>query len=242
MSLYSLFDPAIVVLHSTLTAVASAIEPLAGGADVAIALVILTLVARLCLLPFAVSVLRAERARLALAPELARLRKRHASDPSRLARELLAAHRRAGISPLAGLMPALAQAPVLFLIYRLCRVSMIAGVSNTVLSANLFGAPLALHAPDVLISAGLLSLPGLVAIGLLLAVVLVAYRSSVQQVQRVRASAVGEIPPFQLGLARLMPFGTVVAALVVPLAVALYLLTSATWAVTERALLPHLIS
>jgi YidC/Oxa1 family membrane protein insertase len=242
MSLYSLFDPALVLAHATLTAVASALQPRAGGFSVALALVILTLIARLCLLPFAVSVLRAERARVALAPELARLRKRHASDPSRLLRELQAAHRRAGISPLAGMLPALAQAPVLFVVYRLCRVPLIAGAPNTVLAANLLGAPLATHGPAVVLSAGLFSGPTLVVIGLLLALALVAYRSSVQQGQRVRASTVGEVSPLQLGLARLMPFGAVAAALVVPLAVALYLLTSTTWAVAERALLPRLLA
>src|SRR5450755_3154652 len=105
MSPYSLFDPALILAHSTLTAVASAIHPVAGTISVAAALVILTVGVRFCLLPFAVAVLRAERIRRELAPELARLRKRHAADPARLLRELQAAHQRAGISPLAGLLP-----------------------------------------------------------------------------------------------------------------------------------------
>jgi YidC/Oxa1 family membrane protein insertase len=242
MSVYSLFDPALILAHSAITTLATALHPLTGGASVVIALVALTLLVRAGLLPFAVSVLRAERSRRALAPELARLRKRHAGDPARLLRELQAAHQRAGISPLAGLLPGLAQAPVLFVVYRLCRVPVIAGVPNAVLTANLFGAPLATHGPAVLLSAGLLSLPSLVVVGLLLALLLVAYRSSVQQVRRVREASAGDAQAMQVLIARLLPYGTVAAAMAVPLAVALYLLTSTAWAVTERALLPRLVS
>ena len=79
-------------------------------------------------------------------------------------------------------------------------------------------------------------------IGLLLTLALLAHRSSVQQVQRVRESSVGEVPASQLLIARLLPFGTVAAALAVPLAVTLYLLTTTAWTVTERALLPRLLS
>jgi YidC/Oxa1 family membrane protein insertase len=242
MSLYSLLDPALILANSGVSRLASTLQPILGGTCIAVALVVLTVVVRACLVPFAVSVLRAERAKLALAPELARLRKRHACDPARLLRELKAAHQRAGISPLAGLLPGLAQAPVLLVVYRLCRVPLIAGAPNAVLAGNLFGTSLATHAPAVIMAAGLLSAPALVTSGLLLALGVVAWRSSIQQVRRVRESSVGPAPGAQLLLARLMPFGTVAVALAVPLAVSLYLLTSTTWSVTERAVLPRLLT
>jgi YidC/Oxa1 family membrane protein insertase len=240
MSLLSIFDPGVALVHTALTAIASGLEPVLGGASVAVALVLVTMLVRAALLPLAVSVLRAERGRQALAPELARLRRRHADDPARLLQELQAAHREAGISPLGGLLPALAQGPALFVIYRICQLPMIGGVPNTVLSAGLFGVPLSAHLPGLLLTAGLVGAPTVLGAGLLGALLLVAYASSRQQVARVRTLATGEIPPLQLLLARVLPFSTVAVAAVVPVAVSLYLLTSTTWMLAERAVLPRI--
>jgi YidC/Oxa1 family membrane protein insertase len=236
-----MLDPALNLAYLTLTTLADGVRPLVGSAAVAIAVVMITLVARACLLPLAVSVLRADRAKRALAPELERIRRKHGSDPARLSRELLAAHRDSGISPLAGLLPALAQAPAMLVIYRLCKVPVIAGGQNVVLAAQLLGAPLAGHLPAVIATAGLLSGPTLVVAGLLTALLGLAYLTSKQQVRRLQESAVGKpIPATQLLVARVLPYGTVLAAAVVPLAVSLYLVTSTAWLVAERALLPRL--
>ena len=240
MSLLSIFDPAVVLVHDGLATLATGLQPVLGSASVAVALVLVTMLVRAGLLPLAIRVLRAERGRRALAPELARLRQRHANDPARLLRELESAHREAGISPAAGLLPALAQGPALFVIYRLCQLPLISGVPNTVLAANLFGAPLAAHLPGLMLTAGLFAVPTLLAVLLIAALLLVAYASSRQQVRRLRATATGEILPVQLLLARVLPFGTVAAAAVVPFAVALYLLTSTTWMLVERAVLPRI--
>lgn len=240
MSLLAVLDPAVTLLHTALTAIAAGLEPALGGAAVAVALVLVTLAVRATLVPLSVSVLRAERARRTLAPELDRLRERHAKDPARLARELQAVHQDAGISPFAGLLPGVAQGPVLFLVYRMCRLPLIGGVANSVLAANLLGAPLAAHLPGLVLTAGVLSTPSLVAVLLPAALLVVAHLSSRQQVQRLRDSSTGEVPALPLLLARVLPFGTVAAAAVVPLAVSLYLLTSTTWMVAERAVLPRL--
>jgi YidC/Oxa1 family membrane protein insertase len=239
MSVLAVFDPAVDLAYAGLTALANGIQPVFGGSAVAAALVIVTVVARACLLPFAISVLRAQRAKQALAPTLDRLRRRHRSDPARLLRELQAAHREAGISPLAGLLPALAQAPAMIVIYRLCKLPVIAGAQNAVLVANLFTAPLAAHAPAVIATAGIFSSAALVVAALAVILLALAYLSSRQQVSRVRAASAGEVPALQILIARVMPYGTAIAVAVVPLAVSLYLITSTAWLVTERALLPR---
>ena len=166
-----------------------------------------------------------------------RLRRRHGQDPARLMREQQAAYRAAGISPFAGMLPALAQGPALFVVYRLAQVTTIGAVPNVVLTANLFGAPLSAHLPALLTSA--LGAPALVALALLVGLIAVAAGTSRQQVRRLRASSTGEIAPVSLTLARLLPYGSVLMAAVVPVAVSLYLLTSATWMLAERALLPR---
>jgi YidC/Oxa1 family membrane protein insertase len=236
---FSLLDPAVALAHTGLIALATGLEPGLGGTAVPVALVLVTLAVRACLLPFAVSVLKAERARRALGPRLDRIRRRYQDDPARLAREQLSAYREAGISPVAGLLPAVAQAPALFVVYRLCTRAMIAGVPNAVFAANVLGAPLAAHLPGLVLTAGLLGAPTLVALVLVAALAVVAFGSSWQQVRRLRAAS-AEVPSLQLVLARVLPFGTVLAAAVVPVAVSLYLLTSTTWMLAERAVLPRM--
>jgi YidC/Oxa1 family membrane protein insertase len=240
MSVLSLLDPAVVLVHTALTSIAADLSPALGDAAVAASLVLVTLAVRTCLLPLALLVLRAERARRALAPELDRLRRRHQQDPARLVAEQQAAYRNAGISPFAGLLPGLAQGPALFVIYRLCRLTLIAGVPNTVLAAGLFGMPLSAHLPALLLTAGILGTPAVVALALLVALIGVAWASSRQQVRRLRAATIGEIAPVQLFVARVLPFGTVAVAAVVPVAVSLYLLTSTAWVLVERAVLPRI--
>jgi len=47
--------------------------------------------------------------------------------------------------------------------------------------------------------------------------------------------SIGQIAPVQLFLARVLPFGTVAVAAVVPVAVSLYLLTSTAWSAAIRS-------
>jgi hypothetical protein len=58
-SVFDVFNPALALLHSGLATLAGALPPVLGGAEVAVALVLITCVVRACLLPLAVSVLRA---------------------------------------------------------------------------------------------------------------------------------------------------------------------------------------
>jgi len=240
MSLLAVLNPALDLTYSILTTVSSGVRPLVGGASVALALVIVTLLARACLLPLAVSVLRAERAKQALAPTLERIRRRYGRDSARLTRELQAAYRKAGVSPLAGMLPALAQAPVMIIVYRLGKVPVIAGTKNVVLAARLFTAPLGGHGLGVIATAGIFASPSLVVLALVVVLIVLAHFSSRQQVRRIKAATIGEVPAMQLMIARITPYGTVLTAAVVPLAVSLYLVTSTAWLLAERAILPRM--
>lgn len=231
----SLFDPAVRLLHSAVVTVAGLLDPWLGGQAVVVALVLTTLAVRAALVPLSVRMLRAERAKAALAPELARLKARYGKDRQRFATELAAAHRRAGVGPLAGAGAALAQAPVLLTVYLLCRTPVIGSTANAVLGGSFGGLPLAVHLPFVL-SAGPAAL--LTAGLLLAALVAVAVASSRQGTARARAAGVQGA---MLLPARVLPYGLLVTAAVVPVAVSVYLLTSTTWSVVERAVLPRLV-
>ena len=226
-----LLDPLVPIAGSVVLWLDDALTPWLGGAAVAASVVLLTMLVRLLILPLSVRVAHADRARRALAPRLAELRRHHQGDPARLLRETTAAYREAGTGPIAGLLPALAQAPALTVIYRLCTVPVLAGAPNLVLSANLFGAPLSQHGLALLVTAG--AVPALVfALVVALLVAVAAWSSSVA-VKRLDGAA----PASARFVARAAPYGTVAAALVVPFAVSLYLLTSTAWATAERVAL-----
>lgn len=240
MSPYALLDPLVRAGYHALTWLAAVLPGRPGGAALAVAIAVLTLLLRAGLLPAALAALRADRARTALAPELARLRRRYGNDRGKLAAEFTAAYRRAGISPFAGLRPALLQVVALSTMYRIIVVPTIAGHPNAILDATLLGAPLAGHWPAVLASAGLISAPAAVFAALLLGLLALARLSS-RHAARQAAQAAGPAGPAVPGwLIRLLPYGTVGFAAIAPVAVGCYLLTTTAWTVVERAVLPHL--
>ncbi|GCD99572.1 YidC/Oxa1 family membrane protein insertase [Embleya hyalina] len=211
--------PVLGVAHDVLLTLADALAPLLGTGSVAGAVVVFTACVRLVMVPLGYAQARAEVARARLAPQVERLRQRYARDPRRLARELGALHRRSGISMFAGVLPALAGLPFLFLTYRL-----FAG-DRDLLGHTLVGAPLGLHPVAGL---GGPHTPVLLAlIALIAGVARVGYR---------RAAAVPNTP----APLRWMPFATVPTAAFAPLAVGLYLLTSTAWTTAERPLLRRL--
>ena len=240
MSPYTLLDPLVRVVYAAVTGVAALLPGPTGGAALAVAVVLVTMIVRGCLLPAARSALRAERAREALAPQIARLQARYAGDRQRLAREIMAVYRRAGVSPFAGLRPALVQLPVVSTMYRVLVVPVVAGHPNAIVAAQVFGAPLAAHWPEIVTAAGVLSWPGVAFLAVVLALTATAWMSSRQIRDRVRQQATTPAHTAEHRMTRLLrwsPFGTVVFAVLTPAVVSLYLLTTTAWTVAERRLL-----
>ncbi|WKU08171.1 membrane protein insertase YidC [Micromonospora sp. HUAS LYJ1] len=208
---------------------AGLLTPLAGGVATAAAIVLFTVAVRLSISPLTVAQVRAERRRAALAPQLRQLQQRYADDPATLQAEMFALYRRAGASPVAGCLPALLQAPFFLVMYRLFGTGDGAG---GLLDARLAGVPLGWHLGD-----------GLTPSVLLVFGVLLAALAGLATVLSRRAAASAAVPADQPGaalLARmlpLLPYGTVLLALVVPLAAVLYLVTTTAWTVAEHVLL-----
>jgi YidC/Oxa1 family membrane protein insertase len=238
MSPYTLLDPLVRVGYTALTGIAAAFPGPTGGPALAAAIVLLTLALRAGLLPVAVAAQRAGRARAALAPELDRLRRRYGRDRARLAAELTAAYRRAGVSPLAGIRPALVQLAALTTMYRIIVVRAVAGQPNAILHATLLGAPLAQHWPAVLAAAAGPG-PAVLFAAVLAALLAVAWGSSRVTARLAAADGAGQ-PPALARLVRLLPYGTVGFAALAPVAVSGYLLASTACTLAERLLLSRL--
>jgi YidC/Oxa1 family membrane protein insertase len=194
-----------------------------GPLSTALAIVLFTLSVRLLLHPFARSAARGERARAALMPEIKALQAKHGRDRERLAAEMTQLQQESGTSMFVGCLPMLAQLPFFMVMYRLFTTATVGGEPNSLLGATLLGTPLGAH--------GLAGSPLVFVIAAGLAVV--AW-FSVRWQHRHR-DATAEVPGAKL--LRLLPYGTVLATLVVPQAAGIYLLTTTAWSAAERALL-----
>lgn len=220
------------------TQVSDALSPVAGPASAALAIVLVTMTVRAALVPVGLSQARAALARQRLAPRLAQLQRRYASQPEVLRREIGRLYATERVSPLAGCLPALAQAPVLTAVYGVFVVPTVAGHANALLSHALLGVPLGTRLVGLL-TTGAATWPG-VAVPL----ALVCLVAAVAEISRRLLPAVTAGAGTAAGVARLasvLPFTTAVVAAVVPLAAALYLATTTVWTLGERLVLRRVL-
>jgi YidC/Oxa1 family membrane protein insertase len=196
-----------------------------SGGQAALGIVLFTLAVRLLLLPLNVRQARTTRIKERLAPGLRALQKRYQRNPERLAKEVSALYAKEGSSPFAGIMPMLAQLPFMWLMYR------VATHPTALAGHDLFGAPLGQQVAGVIANYGLVSTPVLVFFLVIALVAAVAWLSARQ------IKITEEQPELMKKIMPLLPYGSVLAALVLPLAAGIYLLVSTAWAVSERAVL-----
>jgi YidC/Oxa1 family membrane protein insertase len=247
--------------YYVVSGLAGLLAPLAGGLATAAAIAGFTVAIRLLLLPLSYRAMRGMAAQARIAPLVQALQKKHAGQPDRLQHELAALYRSEGTSMSAGCLPALAQWPVLSVLYLLFRSPRIAGAPNTLLSHGLFGAPLGSH---WLGGAGPLSTQGAVFAGLFLLLAGIGWLSA-RLARRIGAPAAGPgtraarpAPTRATGpaeaarggaaaslpaaLARALPYFTVAVAAFVPLAAGVYLLTTTAWTLAERVLIQRALA
>ena len=226
---------------------AAILAPLFGGLAAAAAIVVFTMLIRLALMPLSYYAVRGERARGRLLPQVQELQRRHAKDPERLRRELATLQRAEGTTMYAGCLPLLLQLPFFSVMHRLFLSHSVAGAPNALLSHRLLAAPLGSW---WLGGAGPVSAQGAVFAGLfvLLAVIGVAALRAARR-SRAQAAAAPSAAATQAAagaqsaaadravglLSKVMPFGSLLMAAIVPLAAGLYLLTTAAWTLAERA-------
>ena len=234
------FGPIAAVLdaaYQVVSGLQNALDPIAGGASAALAIVIITLALRLLLIPVGASQVRAEFTRRRLAPRLQELQKKYKKNPELLQKKMMELYTSEKASPIAGVLPALAQAPVLSIVYGLFILPTVNGHANGLLAESLFGAPLATSFTHLL-ATGAIGPDLLVYAALLVVIAAVAFAS-----RRVALAFNRPADDAAPAMARLnswlswLPFITVVFAALVPLAATVYLTVTTTWTLVERALL-----
>ncbi|MFD2690397.1 YidC/Oxa1 family membrane protein insertase [Streptomyces phyllanthi] len=225
---------------------ADLVQPLFHASSAAAAIVLFTALVRLLVHPLSRAAARGQRARAALQPQIAELRKKYGKNPEKLQKAVLELHAKEKVSPLSGCLPSLCQLPAFFLLYHLFSNTTIGGEANGLLAHELFAAPLGERWADALGDGGVLGAAGLVYVGLFVIVTGVAvfnYRRTKLMMATAPAPAAGpsgEQVPGLASITKVMPFMsflTLVTVAVVPLAAALYVVTSTTWSAVERAVL-----
>ncbi|MCZ4514756.1 YidC/Oxa1 family membrane protein insertase [Streptomyces sp. ActVer] len=234
---------------SLVEGLAELLEPLFQASAAAAAIVLFTALVRLLVHPLSRASARGQRARAALQPQIAALRKKHGKNPEKLQKAVLELHAKEKVSPLSGCLPSLFQLPAFFLLYHLFSNSQIGGEANSLLAHQLFAAPLGGRWTDALGDGGVLGGAGLVYLALFVIVAAVATFNYRRTKRMMAASAPvaaaggdrGEQQVPGLGaITKVMPlmsFLTLFTVAVVPLAAALYVVTSTTWSAIERAVL-----
>ncbi|USX48689.1 YidC/Oxa1 family membrane protein insertase [Lentzea sp. HUAS12] len=197
---------------------------LASFGTPALAIVLFTIVVRLALHPFYRAAVRGEKAKARLAPEIQKLQKKYGKDLMRFSEESQKVYKSNGVSMFAGMLPMLATIPFFMVIYQ------VVTTPNPLLEGTLFGVSLGSH-----FTTGF-AWVFFVLFGLL---AVVAYLTVKWQQSRMTAAPQ---PGFMTGLVKVLPFGTILVAAYLPLAAGVYLLTTTTWTIAERALLYRILS
>ncbi|MGW4200467.1 YidC/Oxa1 family membrane protein insertase [Streptomyces sp. NPDC004726] len=225
---------------------ADLMEPLFQASATAAAIILFTALVRLAVHPLSRAAARGQKANARLAPRVAELRKKHGKNPEKMKQALMELYAKEKASPLSGCLPSLLQLPAFFLLYHLFSNSSIGGEPNGLLGHTLFAAPLGDRWGDALANGGVLGGAGAVYLGLFVIVTGVAVFNYRRTKRQMAANPMPKPDPDTPGMgtmaamAKVMPlmsFATLVTVAVVPLAAALYIVTSTTWSAIERAYL-----
>ncbi len=88
------------------------------GHDMGVAIILLTIVVRLILLPLTLQMLRSQKAMQALQPKIKALQEQFKDDKARQSKELMALYSAEKVNPLASCLPLLIQLPIFIALYR----------------------------------------------------------------------------------------------------------------------------
>jgi len=94
-----------------------ALVALVPGSDVGVAVIIITIIIRIVLLPSSLSAARTQRAMKILEPRIKEVKERHKGDKEKEALETLALYKEAQVNPFASILTVFIQIPVLLALY-----------------------------------------------------------------------------------------------------------------------------
>jgi YidC/Oxa1 family membrane protein insertase len=233
------FSGAVTAASSAIVHLSTLLAPVGGAV---LAIIAVTIAVRLALHPLNRVAVRGERARARIAPQVTEIRTKHGKNLTQMGTELTTLYRSERISPYAGILPLLIQAPIFLLLYRVFVRS-----HSGLASATMFGVPL--HAHFLTAAGGMgahLLVFGLLFAGLAAVAVVTSRRAqAITKINTVAGTAVAAgAAGATLGTAEAMakvlqfaPFFVLISGAVLPLAAGLYLLTTTAWTAAENVFL-----
>lgn len=240
--------------YGIVTWLSQILEPLAGANGAALAVILLTITVRALLIPVGLSQVKASITRQRIAPKLKEIQSKHKKDPQVLQQKTMELYKEEKALPFAGCLPVLAQMPVLMAVYGIFIQTTIGGHPNELLTHTFLGVPLNTSL-ITLISTGELTLTSGIIYGVIVVVIAVVAQFSRSLLMpatppgpapSTQASASGDHPTMPdltkvTHALSFMPFMTAVFAAFVPLAAAVYLMTTTTWTLCERLTINRLL-
>lgn len=92
--------------------------------DIGVAIIIVTVLVRLVLVPLSIKATKSQRALQQLQPEMNKLRKQHKDNKEEQTKALMDFYKKNKINPASSCLPMLVQLPIIFALYRVFRVGM----------------------------------------------------------------------------------------------------------------------
>lgn len=118
--MYTILSPITAVFTAVFNAIHSVVAStgLFGvGAGYVMAVLILTVIVRLLILPLNVKQMKSQQAMSEIQPEIAKLQKKYKGDPQKANQEMMRLYKENKINPMSGCLPLLIQMPILFALY-----------------------------------------------------------------------------------------------------------------------------
>lgn len=206
--------------------------------DLGLAVVIVTLIVKLVIMPLSFSALRTQRAMKTIEPELKELQEKYKDDPEKKAKETFALYKRYGINPFASILTLLIQLPIIFSLYFVFRSKSLLVINTSLLYPFV-------HVPTT-VSHLFLGVFTIAASSLVLAAVaaVLQYVQAVYTIPAAPPAVKGAVPSMQTDLARAM---SLQMRYILPVfigfiaytsgAIALYFITSSVVAVIQEFLI-----
>ncbi len=117
----NIWSSLVAAVSASLEGLRNLLYPLLGAEAYGAAIVLLTILVRLLLLPLAIQQFHQMRGIQALQPEIKRLQEKYRGDRERLNQELMRLYRERGVNPLGGCLPLILQLPIFFAIFSVLR-------------------------------------------------------------------------------------------------------------------------
>src|SRR3989338_9031682 len=88
------------------------------GQDLAIAIILLTLIVKIVLSPLSVKMFKSQKAMSAIQPKIKELKEKHKGDKQAFAQAQMGLFKEHNVNPLGGCLPILIQLPIIWVLYR----------------------------------------------------------------------------------------------------------------------------